>query len=188
MKFLATLALFAAVSINAEPDVLFDATNAQGTPDDVPPAWEILCEKASGGDNQAFGLCIAYCEARDCDIGTDSKPCEQLRENYMEITGAAMPCDFECPCIGGLKRWADALETIDEGSCFEDGLDYYRPYFLIYVSDDIILATEKMEDNGIWIAACGFAYTMQYLVITPTEFDQCNSFLISLNLDECLTD
>lgn len=98
----------------------FDETNPQGIPNDVPSTWETVCKKTSGGNKQAFGLCIAYCEAQDQDYDNRlrSKSRNVFRETYMEIIGAPMPC--ECPCIGGLKGFSDALKTIDRDGCTKD--------------------------------------------------------------------
>ena len=194
---IATLLLLFATSVIGEADIPFedifldvDATNAQGTPDDVPPAWETVCEKASGGDNQAFGLCIAYCEARDCDLGPNSKPCEQLRENYMKITGAAMPCDFDCPCIDGLEGWTDALNTIDGEECYDfyESSIFYDYAYIRFADDSAVWA---WDFDYLSKGQCGFSVSgsPSSLLITPDEADQCKSFLISLatsnNLVRC---
>jgi hypothetical protein len=64
-----------------------------GTPDEAPPAEETVCEDA-GLRGAAFGLCVAYCEANDCDTYGDSEACDRLWENYTKITGEQVfPCD-----------------------------------------------------------------------------------------------
>jgi hypothetical protein len=64
-----------------------------GTPDEVPPADEAVCDD-SGLTGAAFGLCIAYCEANDCDAFPNKKACDVLRENFTRITGeTGFPCD-----------------------------------------------------------------------------------------------
>jgi hypothetical protein len=53
-----------------------------------------------------YGLCVAYCEAQDCDsYGDDGRPssCNRLISNYNRLKGDSgpdMPCDtdVECPC------------------------------------------------------------------------------------------
>ena len=68
-----------------------------GTPDQTPPADEDVCAEA-GLRGAAYGLCVAYCEANDCDEFPDSKACEQLFENYSKITGEdSFPCDEVTP-------------------------------------------------------------------------------------------
>ena len=70
------------------------AASAQGTPDGVTPAVEAVCSKVRGGP--AYGLCVAYCEANDCDLEPGSRECAALRKNYARITGSStLPCDGE---------------------------------------------------------------------------------------------
>ncbi len=64
---------------------------AQGTPDGLTPAVEEVCTGMKGA---AFGLCVAFCEANDCDLYPDSQACDVLRENYSKITGEyTFPCE-----------------------------------------------------------------------------------------------
>jgi hypothetical protein len=68
-----------------------------GTPDASPPAEETVCDDA-GLRGAAYGLCVAYCEAKDCDAFPDPKACSPLFENFTKITGAeAFPCDAITP-------------------------------------------------------------------------------------------
>jgi hypothetical protein len=71
-----------------------------GTPDESPPAEEQACEE-SGLMGSALGLCVAFCEANDCDAFPESKACEVLRGNYARITGELLfPCEVEPPPDG----------------------------------------------------------------------------------------
>ena len=53
-----------------------------GTPDGSPPAEEQVCDTA-GLFGAAYGLCIAFCEANDCDATDqpDNRSCSSLRKN-----------------------------------------------------------------------------------------------------------
>jgi len=71
-----------------------------GTPDESPPADEAVCDE-SGLTGAAFGLCIAFCEANDCDDFPNKNACQVLRENYAQITGElAFPCEETSPPPG----------------------------------------------------------------------------------------
>jgi hypothetical protein len=71
-----------------------------GTPDESPPAEEQVCNEA-GLMGSALGLCVAFCEANDCDTYPDSKACGVLRGNYARITGElAFPCELVPPPPG----------------------------------------------------------------------------------------
>ena len=62
-----------------------------GTPDGVPPADETSCDGMTGA---AHGLCVAYCEANDCELDPNSQECNELRANFAKITGStSFPCD-----------------------------------------------------------------------------------------------
>ena len=64
-----------------------------GTPDTQPPAEEQICDPAAGLRGAAYGLCVAYCEANDCEIQPDKHACAVLLANFERITGeSAVPC------------------------------------------------------------------------------------------------
>ena len=66
---------------------------AEGTDDGVTPADETVCEDA-GLLGAAYGLCVAFCEANDCDLTPDAVACERIRANYAKITGEeTLPCE-----------------------------------------------------------------------------------------------
>jgi hypothetical protein len=66
---------------------------AQGTPDGVTPADERGCDGMTGAGR---GLCIAYCEANDCELDPDSQECRKLRANFAKITGStSFPCEAD---------------------------------------------------------------------------------------------
>ncbi len=93
----AALALMAAVAIASTP--VGALAYGDGTPDEQPPAEEPPCD-AAGLRGAAYGLCIAYCEANDCEIQPDKVACDRLRENYAKLTGEDLfPCDGGGPQI-----------------------------------------------------------------------------------------
>jgi len=65
-----------------------------GTPDEQPPAEEQICDPAAGLRGAAYGLCVAYCEANDCEIQPDKHACQVLLANFTRITG-----DSQVPCF-----------------------------------------------------------------------------------------
>jgi hypothetical protein len=80
------------VGLALAPTAAFSA--GHGTPDELPPSQETVCDEEFGA---AYGLCVAFCEANDCDQFPNKKPnkkaCEVLRRNYARITG-----DLDFPC------------------------------------------------------------------------------------------
>lgn len=69
-----------------------------GTPDQQPPAEERPCDDA-GLLGAAFGLCVAFCEANDCDAQfdqPDDRACSTLRTRYARATGQVFfPCEVD---------------------------------------------------------------------------------------------
>jgi hypothetical protein len=90
LRFPALLALTCAAALGAAAASL---AFGDGTPDGSPPAEESVCE-AAGLRGAAYGLCVAFCEANDCDTYPDSPACDRLWENYTKITGEeTFPCE-----------------------------------------------------------------------------------------------
>jgi hypothetical protein len=87
-----TVASFGFAVLALAPTAAFSA--GHGTPDQLPPSQEAVCDEEFGA---AYGLCVAYCEANDCDLVPNKKgnkkACQVLRANYARITG-----DLEFPC------------------------------------------------------------------------------------------
>ena len=67
---------------------------AAQTPDGRTPAEEDVCEPLRDAGRKSFGLCNAYCEAKDCD-SFDKKSCRKLRRNMNRKTGTP---EFPCDC------------------------------------------------------------------------------------------
>lgn len=99
MKFLGqTIAAFGLAGFVFGPGVAL--AYGDGTPDGSPPAEEAVCDEA-GLMGSALGLCVAFCEANDCDTDPKAKACEVLRGNYARITGDfSFPCEVETPPDG----------------------------------------------------------------------------------------
>ena len=72
------------------------------TPDGDTPAVETVCDGESGA---AFGLCIAYCEAMDCDNLPEASmyACESVRRTFNRITGGDVPCEPDT-CVADAGR------------------------------------------------------------------------------------
>ena len=85
-----SMAILAAAVI-ASPGLAF--AYGDGTPDQQPPAEEQICDPAAGLRGAAYGLCVAYCEANDCEIQPDQHACTVLLENFQRTTGeSSVPC------------------------------------------------------------------------------------------------
>lgn len=102
MKFIQTLLPIASLSIilGVAPNLAGAGQMPEqfGTPDNLPPPMEDICNMTTGAAN---GLCVAYCEAMDCDSDNphaSEKACTKTAENFTRITGEMPPCERVCPC------------------------------------------------------------------------------------------
>lgn len=60
------------------------AAQAQ-TPDGETPAEEEACDKYVG-EGARHGLCIAYCEAQDCELFKDDESCRRIQRNFINYS------------------------------------------------------------------------------------------------------
>ena len=101
MKSGITSLIFAALS-------LFGPAVPGQTPDNDTPANENVCDELMGGTSGLYGLCVAFCEAQDCEATLDlstgtfelDSTCKtsnvKLLEKYNQRKG---PTDPEMPCV-----------------------------------------------------------------------------------------
>ena len=71
------------------------------TPDACTPAVEEVCDKYKG-EGARYGLCVAYCEAQDCDsIEPGDQSCDQLSENFADYSAQKGFKDTRISCRTG---------------------------------------------------------------------------------------
>ena len=144
MKKLLLILLAIGMSIYIAPLVV-----AQ-TPDGTTPAEESVCDGLEGA---AYGLCVAYCEAQDCDLvsntSQDTQSCQSLRKNYAKKTGGAIPpCDVPVACCicssGGQNPAGQVCEEIPLSQCIaRQGLPIGAPGQYGCAQVSCPLATDK---------------------------------------------
>jgi hypothetical protein len=99
-----------------------------GTADGLPPAMEDICDMTTG---KANGLCVAYCEAMDCDSASplaNATACEKVAANYTRTTGETLPCIRTCPCWEESELLSVTAQNQAPGtigpSCVGSGLEF----------------------------------------------------------------
>jgi hypothetical protein len=93
--------------------------NAQGTPDWQTPSMETVCDAESAPGR---GLCIAFCEAMDCDDDpyANQNACNGVKQKWQNKTGKTnLPCEISCPCndIAGYQLISNGAVAI--GACVD---------------------------------------------------------------------
>ena len=99
---------------------LFGGTVIAQTFDGHTPAEEHDCDSLNGA---AFGLCVAYCEAQDCDVNLTQPSCPQLRKNFSKKTGSTVfPCDARCGdgIVNQPSEVCDDGNAVDCDGCSSD--------------------------------------------------------------------
>lgn len=101
-----------------------------------------------GLQDNAWGLCNAYCYAMDCDgdRNASGRACSQVAANFMRATGNEVPCAVQpssptespvgsCPCNFDLQHWTGQPQilpalhlpictgTANEGTCITCGIN-----------------------------------------------------------------
>lgn len=113
----------------------FSSYSLATTPDGQTPNQENICNTLTGATSGLFGLCIAYCEAQDCDYdgvlsGQCKKPNHKILENYnriKQVDDPEMPCipepepDQSCPCFN-----ANDLVMLNLDKCHDTDATTFR--------------------------------------------------------------
>ncbi len=145
-------------------------------PDPLPSAPVPLTDSVDacyGQEGAAFGLCVAYCEALDCDGSnplSTPKACAVLERIYAQVTHSVPPC--LCPCVNEAEDFVEALNGdfgLDE--CFFFGEEGVSNSTFISTDDGRFFGGENFQDE---IGFCGFAFgTGDTLFIDPAAADKC---------------
>ena len=160
MKITVTKIIFLALAL-----ILFPTATAAKGPDGVTPAEEYVCDDVTG---KANGLCVAYCEAMDCDSSdrkASPKACEQTLANYMKLMDVEPPCYVPvnaaaCPCFGRLT---------DEGFTDDTDCDGANDGLLKDTSNGSFLTVQAVADS---INAC---MGTDGQIKMPIETDEANT-------------
>lgn len=173
---------------------------AEGTPDGETPANEGVCDELVGFTPGLYGLCVAFCEAQDCEVDFDPVTGElvfdpscttsspKVLDNYTRRMGPDdpfMPCvniDNGCPC------WTeDELDQVADASTRSCGEEL--PAFGARLT-----GTDLVTGNTREAALTGNAEIFgrdvcfyrefspdirRLLEITPEELDRCNLSLLA---------
>lgn len=112
------------------------AAGAQ-TPDQQTPANEGVCDELIGATPGLYGLCVAYCEAQDCDpvvADQDPESCVASDRKLLDLyNDHKSPADPEMPCVQvTCPCWSiEELESINATECESaDRLFFFRTRIL----------------------------------------------------------
>ena len=202
MKKLSLYTLFVTVSA-AFGFAATPAAFAQGTPDGETPANEGVCDDLMFATPGLYGLCVAFCEAQDCepDFSLDD-PFEQctpsspmVLEAYDRRKGEGdpeMPCVQQtgCPCWS-TEELADFPFPSDidgRPTCLhQDGMFFFDLWAVLSQrgAPFIELATFGLDDNENPVPpACRLdqrfvePFVSREFLITPDEYAICTADVI----------
>ena len=76
-------------------------------------------------DKEAKGLCVAFCEAKDCDTEYH-RSCDKLKDSFVKITGQELfPCETRCPCWEAKELESVTAENVSGSiSCSGDEMKW----------------------------------------------------------------
>jgi hypothetical protein len=175
--------------------VLVAAMGHAQTPDGDAPANEGVCDELIGFTPGLYGLCVAFCEAQDCEATFDpatgnvafdpgcrpSNP--RLLAKYNKLKNPAdpaMPCVKNgCPCWteNEIALIADGETTIcgavpdhpGDTALFGWDLEANLHEFL----DACGPPTCYLEPTGICVYVARNPFTFRWQLTTPEQFDAC---------------
>jgi len=159
------------------------------TRDGATPSREGVCDELLGGTPGLYGLCVAFCEAQDCDrldlavSGQCRAPSPKLLERYDGKRGPddpSMPCltpeTEACPCFS-----REDLSAIQVDACFD--VDF-GDVDVLYISDADEIDGALVERGLDGWGACGvFDDGGSTSEIGPGEVQACE-LLIRERADE----
>lgn len=167
---------FTTAAIAQETEYFYDSGQTLATPDGIPPSGEDVCDGDTGA---AYGLCVAFCEAMDCDSGNaNASPtaCDKVADNYERRTGSLPPC--LCPCISEIPGWAAALngELGEIVACTENVIPGFDDFVALITDTGLAPGSEAAEFLGFGF--CGFAFgSGPFTTTTLEEAAQCNALV-----------
>jgi hypothetical protein len=98
------------------------------TPNGKTPAKENVCHEYKEG-GEVYGLCIAYCEAKNCQTETDDPSCAKLKENYVCLTNMDfLPCE-SAPSPSSQPSSAPSFQPSQRGKAFKTSQPSSAPSF-----------------------------------------------------------
>lgn len=179
------------------------------TPDGVPPANEGVCDvlKAQGVTTKLYGLCVAYCEALDCDLQQLEPakivmqcraPSSKILQRYNALktpTDPQMPCvqPQGCPCWTTQEIGAIGLTWYpnSEVDFFPNDMSpAYISYSLVEISPDAYQfgTVSYWSDTGpecIYAYYDPNSYTVRNQQISLQQADECKAEIMQQidNLD-----
>lgn len=158
--------------------------------DGLPPSEETVCDvlNADGVTPGLFGLCNAYCEAKDCDEyaeGEEPRSCDRLLTNYENRASSsdpAMPCLDQgpvCPCwTPESERFVNPSMGLPPGGCFDNFTTFGTS--ALYGATGNTIVFEHNADAGTCSYVSDMTMEMLDIEMTAEEDAACYADVLSL--------
>jgi hypothetical protein len=134
------------------------------TPDGVTPAEENVCDILLKTNENVWGICNAFCEAKDCDSQKIfDKSCSQLLKNFVKNSSnkTPMPCLPDNFCTDFLGNYyINPVKDCEEIKTEEECNNSFQPYKDCRVYGDDTVGCVWDYKNGSCIN--GYKVTAKY--------------------------
>lgn len=166
------------------------------TPDGSTPAEETVCDELRDATSGLYGLCVAFCEAQDCEVdwssddpfGNCSTSARNLYDNYERKRRSGdpeMPCAVQpvvttggggggCPCFSS----ADLSSALSNpyGLCLID----FGLTSTTMIGDEMASASTRFNDPYYTCYYNNLATGVTQLVIDENESLGCRDLLVDM--------
>jgi hypothetical protein len=147
------LSLTTLFATHAVAGLVISKTGFADTADGSTPAEETSCDSASGVAN---GLCVAYCEATDCNSSlttTADEGCNAIDDAFTDITGGSLECfadggSGDNSCLTRCKNTATTRYIACEGRIVKKDTDLYTDSESRYWDSDRKLVEYERTTSG----------------------------------------
>ena len=164
------------------------AVAVQSTPDGETPANEGVCDTlwAPGVTKGLYGICVAFCEAQDCDIGADGvipESCRPSSQRLLDVynkrksdTDPEIPCRPSapnCPCWTD-DELASNLNDVAFTICIPPAFNFAGGY------SENTAGVQNYGGSTVCTFADPVANLNRFQTVSAEEFEVCNQSLNNL--------
>ena len=140
-----------------------------------------ICKDEIG---KAFGLCVAYCEAMDCDStepGGSEKACATIAGDFAELTSRDLPCQVNlCPCAAE-PEWDEFLQSESWNDCVLGSWGNVVDVVLLWpiYEPNVIFSGRSLDLDTLLCNVNSVNGVIQIRELTPEQNNYCQQDLLT---------